>query len=493
MQQIRQQTTETRNRAAQVVARPALHLVRPIAPVPRFPRWLHLVDRVHRADRSAEALLTDALVLLIAGLAVGVGTPAMTLVAATLAFLYMARCYVERGPLETQGLLWHPSAFAGPYALVMLALVAAAPRFGAERGEVVAYAIAGAAGLLALRAATWATLVVARHNGVGLRPTLVVGDGAVARTVSKKLADNPGSGLRPVGILSPSGLDLGEGAGFAARPDDLPPVVRRHGVTQLVVVPEGNHDLGITECLEQCSGLDVQVAMLPPLADLFLHPGHVAQVAGLPLLPLGKLCLGQPMTSQPGKRLFDVALSSVLLLLAMPIMAATAFAVWFEDRGPVFYKQRRVGRHGELFEMLKFRSMVNGADRLVVDLRDQNMTDGLLFKVVDDPRVTKVGNVIRKLSIDELPQLWNVLRGDMSLVGPRPLPRDPDEFGALDGMRHSALPGITGYWQLSGGNDLTYQEMVKLDLAYIQSWSLWLDVRLLLRTIPALVYRRTPY
>jgi lipopolysaccharide/colanic/teichoic acid biosynthesis glycosyltransferase len=167
--------------------------------------------------------------------------------------------------------------------------------------------------------------------------------------------------------------------------------------------------------------------------------------------------------------------------------------VWLGDRGPVFYTQRRVGRHGETFRMLKFRSMVTDADRLVLDLRDQNMTDGLLFKVEDDPRVTKVGAFIRKTSIDELPQLWNVLRGDMSLVGPRPLPRDPDEFGALDGMRHSALPGITGYWQLSGGNDLTYQEMVKLDLAYIQSWSLWLDIRLLLRTIPALLYRRTPY
>ena len=475
------------------VNRPPLRLVRPVAPVPPFPGWLRAVDAIHRADRHPVVIAADAVILLLATLVAGAGLPGIALAAVGLAFLYMARCYVQRGSLETQGMLWFPSAFAGPYALVMLALVAVAPRVGAARDEVVAFAIAGAAGLLLARCLTWATLVVARHNGIGLRPTLVVGDGAVARTVSKKLLDNPGAGLRPVGILSPSGEDLGEAAGFAARPDDLPSVVRRHGVTQLVVVPEGNHDLGISECLEHCGGLDVQVAMLPPLADLFLNPGHVAQVAGLPLLPLGKLCQGQPIASQPGKRLFDIAASAILLLLAAPIMAATAVAIWLDDRGPVFYRQRRVGRHGEQFGMLKFRSMVVDADQLVIDLRDQNMTDGLLFKVADDPRVTKVGGIIRKLSIDELPQLWNVLRGDMSLVGPRPLPRDPDEFGALDGMRHSALPGITGYWQLSGGNDLTYQEMVKLDLAYIQSWSLWLDIRLLLRTIPALLYRRTPY
>ena len=133
-----------------------------------------------------------------------------------------------------------------------------------------------------------------------------------------------------------------------------------------------------------------------------------------------------------------------------------------------------------------------GSDRLTVDLRDRNVTDGLLFKVRDDPRVTRVGRLIRRTSIDELPQLWNVIRGEMSLVGPRPLPVSPTEFGPIDNERHRMPPGITGYWQLAGGPGLTYQEMVKLDLAYIQNWSLWLDVRLLLRTIPALVYRHGP-
>ena len=142
--------------------------------------------------------------------------------------------------------------------------------------------------------------------------------------------------------------------------------------------------------------------------------------------------------------------------------------------------------------MLKFRSMVVGAERLIIDLRDHNVSDGLLFKVYDDPRITKVGRIIRRLSIDELPQLLNVINGEMSLVGPRPLAVEPEDFGLVDNQRHSVRPGITGYWQVSGSNELTYEEMIKLDFAYIENWSLWLDVRLLLQTVPALVHRRGP-
>jgi lipopolysaccharide/colanic/teichoic acid biosynthesis glycosyltransferase len=173
-------------------------------------------------------------------------------------------------------------------------------------------------------------------------------------------------------------------------------------------------------------------------------------------------------------------------------MLATAVAIKLDDRGPVFYRQRRVGRNGESFEMLKFRSMVVGADNMREVLEVANVTDGLLFKLDADPRITRVGNFIRRASFDEMPQLWNVLRGDMSLVGPRPLPVEPESFGPLDAQRHAVRPGITGYWQVSGGNGLTYREMIKLDLAYLHNWSMWLDIRLLLRTFPALFNRHGP-
>ena len=192
----------------------------------------------------------------------------------------------------------------------------------------------------------------------------------------------------------------------------------------------------------------------------------------------------------PGKRLFDVVAAATLLLVVLPTLALAALAIKLSDAGPVLYRQRRVGRGGKTFDMLKLRSMVVGADRMQVDLTRENCTDGLLFKVKDDPRVTAVGRLMRRLSIDELPQLWNVVRGDMSLVGPRPLAVEPEDFAPSDRFRHSVPPGITGYWQVSGGNGLSYDDMIKLDLDYIQRWSFWLDLRLLVATIPALLDRR---
>jgi lipopolysaccharide/colanic/teichoic acid biosynthesis glycosyltransferase len=194
----------------------------------------------------------------------------------------------------------------------------------------------------------------------------------------------------------------------------------------------------------------------------------------------------------PGKRQFDLLVGSCLLLMALPVMAVTAAAIWLQDRGPILFRQQRVGQGGQSFDMLKFRSMVVDAEHLLPTLMDHNVTDGLLFKMAHDPRVTRVGQIIRRLSIDELPQLINVLRGQMSLVGPRPLPVDPEDFGTLDGKRHCVPPGITGYWQIAGSTGLAYDEMVKLDFAYINNWSVWLDARLLARTLPALLHRRGP-
>lgn len=192
------------------------------------------------------------------------------------------------------------------------------------------------------------------------------------------------------------------------------------------------------------------------------------------------------------KRGFDLVASLGLLLVLSPLLLLVALAVKLGDRGPVLYRQSRVGLHGESFEALKFRSMVDGAEHLVIDLTDHNITDGLLFKMNGDPRVTRVGRLIRRLSIDELPQLWNVMRGEMSLVGPRPLPVDPEDFDPRGNLRHCIRPGLTGIWQVSGGNGLSYQEMIDLDLDYVRTHSMWLDLQLLARTVPALFDRARP-
>jgi exopolysaccharide biosynthesis polyprenyl glycosylphosphotransferase len=456
---------------------------------PPFPAWLRAIDRVHRSQFTADVVALDAAVVLLVSTFVAASTAVVLGVAAAVPFaLTVGGGYRSRCTLETQGVNWFAKAMLAPVAAV--AVVAAAVSHGGS-ADAVRFVIASGIALLALRAATWAVICNARRAGWGLRRTVVVGKGEAVRVVARKLHEYREAGLVPVGIVASDGdVEEGAGLGLGALPADLPAILVHGDVTNVVLVPEGNDDADLTRCLDRCDGLDVDFALLPPLSELYLRPTLVAQVGGLPLIPLGRAA--RTARALPAKRLFDLLGASLLLLISAPVMLATALAIRLDDGGPVLYRQRRVGRGGRVFGMLKFRSMVVGADRLVIDLRDQNVTDGLLFKVADDPRVTRVGRYIRRLSIDELPQLLNVLRGEMSLVGPRPLPVEPDAFGALDGKRHSVPPGITGYWQIAGGNDLTYAEMVKLDLSYVQNWSLWLDVLLLCRTLPALVHRRGP-
>ena len=199
-----------------------------------------------------------------------------------------------------------------------------------------------------------------------------------------------------------------------------------------------------------------------------------------------------PAPRQPGKRAFDIVVTSILLLLLSPLLAVTALVVLVADGRPILYRQRRVGLDGRQFTMLKFRSMRVGSDVQQVALAHTANSNGLLFKVDNDPRVTTVGRWIRRTSIDELPQLWNVLRGDMSLVGPRPLPVDPSAFGPLDGARHVVRPGITGLWQIKGRERQDYDQMVELDLEYLGTWSLYDDASILVRTVPALFRRAGP-
>jgi lipopolysaccharide/colanic/teichoic acid biosynthesis glycosyltransferase len=192
-------------------------------------------------------------------------------------------------------------------------------------------------------------------------------------------------------------------------------------------------------------------------------------------------------------RAFDVVVSGLLLVLSAPVLFASAAAIWLHDRGPVIFRQQRIGRHNRPFVMLKFRSMVVGAEEQRDDYVELNINSGLLFKLRDDPRVTPVGEILRRLSIDELPQLINVLKGDMSLVGPRPLPVSADEFDEPERARHAVPPGITGPWQVEGGNALAYPDMVDLDLTYIATRSLGYDLQLLARTVPPLLSRRSAY
>ena len=193
----------------------------------------------------------------------------------------------------------------------------------------------------------------------------------------------------------------------------------------------------------------------------------------------------------PGKRLFDLAVSLTALALLVPLLAVIALLVKLGSPGPVLYRQQRVSRGGRLFELLKFRTMVVGAEYMVADLKARNEADGPLFKIRDDPRVTRVGRFLRRYSLDELPQLWNVLKGEMSLVGPRPpLPREVDAYEDWQLDRLEVRPGITGLWQVSGRSELPFDEYVRLDLFYIENWSLAYDLFIIAKTIPMLLAAR---
>lgn len=194
------------------------------------------------------------------------------------------------------------------------------------------------------------------------------------------------------------------------------------------------------------------------------------------------------------KRVFDIVVSAMLLVALSPVFLITMLSIKIEDPGPAFYHQIRVGKWGKLFTMIKFRSMVMGADKMKDDLLEQDEAGGVIFKMKHDPRITKVGRIIRKLSIDELPQLWNVLKGDMSLVGPRPpVPREVAEYHYSDRKRLDAIPGITCIWQVSGRSDIDFEGQVKLDIQYIESQSFWNDIKILFKTIPAVLLGKGAY
>lgn len=195
------------------------------------------------------------------------------------------------------------------------------------------------------------------------------------------------------------------------------------------------------------------------------------------------------------KRLLDIVGSTCALILASPIFALTALAIKWEDGGPVFFQQQRVGFRGKLFPMWKFRSMVTNAEELKAKLAAQSeMQGGVIFKMKDDPRITKVGRFIRKYSIDELPQFWNVFVGQMSLVGPRPpVPKEVAEYTAEDRQRLLAKPGITCLWQVSGRSEIDFAGQVRLDLTYIRSSNVWTDIKLLFLTIPAVLLGKGAY
>ncbi len=325
------------------------------------------------------------------------------------------------------------------------------------------------------------------------RRALLVGAPALVASIAESLEraeSRQGVPYRVVG-RHPLSAGLGlETAGDEARALDagLDP----DAVDEVILAGWAGDDAPVLELLDICRRRGIPVRLAPTTAELLSHSVQAVPAPGLPLFDLRPPVLGGAAFLT--KRAFDLVVGGLIAIVVAPILAAAAIAIRIEDRGPVIYRNRRVGVEEEEFTCFKLRTMRVGADREQPELEDVNEADGPLFKIRDDPRVTRVGRVLRRFSIDELPQLWNVLRGEMSLVGPRPLPRR--DYELLDGLhkkRYLVLPGLTGLWQVSGRSDLSFDELVRLDFYYIETRSIWLDLTIMARTIPVVLGRRGAY
>jgi exopolysaccharide biosynthesis polyprenyl glycosylphosphotransferase len=266
-------------------------------------------------------------------------------------------------------------------------------------------------------------------------------------------------------------------------------LIHSYHVDELIIaLPAGRREQ-VSRLIARGFHRRVTVKVVPDLGELLPRRFQIEHVGGRPYIGFA------PVASVSWlKRAMDVLLVGAGLLVLAPLFAVVALAIKLDSPGPVFFAQERVGKHGRRFRMLKFRSMKQGADQQLDTLRAKNEAIGPLFKIRQDPRITRVGRVLRRLSLDELPQLVNVLRGQMSLVGPRPpLPSEVDEYEDWQLGRLRAVPGLTGLWQVSGRSEVPFHDMVRLDLHYIRNWSLGLDLEILIRTIPAVLSSRGAY
>ncbi len=308
---------------------------------------------------------------------------------------------------------------------------------------------------------------------------LVLGDAESAERLAAQLDRCVGAKAAIVGRMPLDG-------GF----DSLGAMLRSERIDRAVIAPRGDEgDARLLEAIGVVNRVGIQVSVLPSLFEVVGSTYELDQVEGSTLLGLRRHGLSR--SSQLLKRAFDLCCGSLLLLAMAPLMAMIALAIKLDSRGPVFFRQRRVGFGDQVFEIFKFRTMIDGAEAQRAALTHRNEASGGLFKIEADPRITRVGRFLRQTSLDELAQLLNVLHGEMSLVGPRPLILDEDKL--IEGhhrRRLSVPPGVTGLWQILGSARIPLDEMVKIDYLYGANWSLWLDVKILIRTIPFVLARR---
>jgi exopolysaccharide biosynthesis polyprenyl glycosylphosphotransferase len=310
------------------------------------------------------------------------------------------------------------------------------------------------------------------------------------RTLNRKLSNHPEYEMALKGAIT--GEDGFEELGLPLRADldELDSLILSHQIDHLFVQLDAASisQERVVELMRACHAARVRFSVFPSVPSLLPAGVEVNRLEGMGILSYHPPVLSR--SSQALKRCLDVVLSAASLALFAPVMAVIALAIRLDSKGPVLFRQTRVGQDGRRFLLTKFRTMAPDTDGLVAELMEKSVDPDWLI-IDDDPRVTRVGRFLRRTSLDELPQLWSVLKGEMSMVGPRPL-SERDDVGVRGWGRHrlDLVPGLTGHWQVLGRTTIPFREMIEIDYAYVTNWSLWLDLKLLIRTVPAVLRRR---
>ncbi len=358
------------------------------------------------------------------------------------------------------------------------------------------YAVVAVVLVLGLgRAARNAILNLLRKRGIGVDKVLIVGAGETGRTLMQNIMAQPELGYQIAGYVDD---DQKKATGAVGRftglgtVDDLRAILARGNVNEVIVTLPWMYHRKILRIIAECAHSDVRARIVPDMFQMSISRVDMDNLNGVPLLSMQQPTI--PTSGRAVKRALDVIGAAIALILSSPLLALAALAIRLDSPGPILFRQERVGKGESRFTVYKFRTMRQDAEEQLEQLRGHNEATGPMFKMKRDPRITRAGRILRRASVDEFPQFYNVLKGDMSLVGPRPaLPREVAQYQEWHRRRLTVAPGITGLWQVSGRSDLTFDEMVLLDLYYIENWSLFMDLKVLLRTIPQVLFGKGAY
>ncbi|WP_245561449.1 sugar transferase [Actinomycetospora chiangmaiensis] len=465
------------------------------------------VDAVRRTRMSwaRRLMVLDLAVVAAVGLVAACFVPSIVATHPGITAALVVGLVVLLGVAFALGRCWHPVQVSsgglectrivqsGTGALLVLALTEVALRDYRLQPYTLFVLPAAVVAVLVGRGIARSVLHRRRRQGIGLTNVLAVGSSESVTDLVERTRRAPEFGWTVVAACTPRGQGDCLGVPVVGDLDDAAEQVRRVGAEIVAVAPApGWSGQRLHRLAWRLEGTDLDLVVDPGLMEIAGPRLHMTPVDGLPMIRLT-----QPTFRGWGrvsKAIVDRFLAASAILLLAPVLITLAVLVKREDGGRVFFRQERVGRGGETFRMLKFRSMVADAETVRAGLRSVNEGSGPLFKVRADPRVTRIGRILRRYSLDELPQLFNVLGGSMSLVGPRPpLPAEVAQYADDARRRLLVRPGMTGLWQVSGRSDLSWDESVRLDLRYVENWSPGLDVHILARTVSAVVTGRGAY